>query len=200
MASPTPWTSVWVNSGSWWWTGRPGVLQSMGSQRVGHDWATELNFLQWDWVVRGLGSNLCNESCGQKGLSATERNCGFQRTQWSFRVCRCEAADHRSGEEASSLAPTQLLLVSPSCQLSSETAVFPGSSLGLGADASLDFQLGMAPRFLIALLTHLPGLAPTAQHRILAGWVQHLPGLYHHSDGWAGTIHGVPFPAQVLGP
>ena len=37
MASPTQWTWVWVNSGSWWWTGRPGVLQSMGSQRVGHD-------------------------------------------------------------------------------------------------------------------------------------------------------------------
>ena len=35
---------VWVNSGSWWWTERPGVLQSMGSQRVGHDWATELNW------------------------------------------------------------------------------------------------------------------------------------------------------------
>ena len=44
MASPTQWTWVWVNSGSWWWTGRPGVLQSMGSQRVGHDWATELNW------------------------------------------------------------------------------------------------------------------------------------------------------------
>ena len=43
MGSPTQWTWVWVNSGSWWWTGRPGVLQSMGSQRVGHDWATELN-------------------------------------------------------------------------------------------------------------------------------------------------------------
>ena len=42
MASPTQWIWVWVNSGSWWWTGRPGVLQSMGSQRVGHDWATEL--------------------------------------------------------------------------------------------------------------------------------------------------------------
>ena len=40
-ASTTRWTWVWVNSGSWWWTGRPGVLQSMGSQRVGHDWATE---------------------------------------------------------------------------------------------------------------------------------------------------------------
>jgi len=43
MASLTPWTWVWASSGSWWWTGRPGVLQSMGSQRVRHDWATELN-------------------------------------------------------------------------------------------------------------------------------------------------------------
>ena len=41
MASPTQWTWVWVSSACWWWTGRPGVLQSMGSQRVGHDWATE---------------------------------------------------------------------------------------------------------------------------------------------------------------
>ena len=40
--SPTRWTWVWVNSGSWWWTGRPGVLRFMGLQRVGHDWATEL--------------------------------------------------------------------------------------------------------------------------------------------------------------
>ena len=45
MASPTQWTWVWVNSRTWWWTGRPGVLQSMRLQRVGHDWATELN---WD--------------------------------------------------------------------------------------------------------------------------------------------------------
>ena len=43
MASATWWTWDWVNSRSWWWTGRPGVLQSMGSQRVKHDWATELN-------------------------------------------------------------------------------------------------------------------------------------------------------------
>ena len=43
MASPTQWTWVWVNSESWWWTGRPGMLQSMGSWRVGHDWATEPN-------------------------------------------------------------------------------------------------------------------------------------------------------------
>ena len=38
------WTWVWVNSRSWWWTGMPGVLQFMGSQRVGHNWVTELNF------------------------------------------------------------------------------------------------------------------------------------------------------------
>ena len=43
LASPTRWTWVWASSGSWWWTGKPGVLQFMGSQRVGHDWATELS-------------------------------------------------------------------------------------------------------------------------------------------------------------
>ena len=44
LASLTRWTWVWVSSGSWWWTGRPGALQIMGSQRAGHDWATELNW------------------------------------------------------------------------------------------------------------------------------------------------------------
>ena len=42
MASLIQWTCVWASSKSWWWTGYPGVLQSMGSQRVGHNWATEL--------------------------------------------------------------------------------------------------------------------------------------------------------------
>ena len=46
MALPTRWTWVWVDSRSWWWTGRPGVLQLMGLQRVGHDWVTELNWPQ----------------------------------------------------------------------------------------------------------------------------------------------------------
>ena len=45
MASPTRWTWVWVSSRSWWWTGKPGVLQSMGLQRVGHDWAAERNWI-----------------------------------------------------------------------------------------------------------------------------------------------------------
>ena len=49
MASPTQWTWVWVNSGSWWCTGRPGVQQSMGSQSVWHNWATELDWLKAEW-------------------------------------------------------------------------------------------------------------------------------------------------------
>ena len=54
MASPTQWTWVWVNCRRWWWTGRPGELQSMRSQRVGHDWATELN-----WTEAILLSTFC---------------------------------------------------------------------------------------------------------------------------------------------
>ena len=45
MASPTQWMWVWASSGSWWWTGRPVMLQSMGLQRVRHDWVSELNLL-----------------------------------------------------------------------------------------------------------------------------------------------------------
>ena len=46
MASPTQWTWVCVNSRSWWWTGKPGVLHFIGSQRIGHDWVTELNWIE----------------------------------------------------------------------------------------------------------------------------------------------------------
>ena len=48
ITSLTRWTWVWVKSGSWWWTGRPGMLQFMGSQRVRHDWTTELNWTDND--------------------------------------------------------------------------------------------------------------------------------------------------------
>ena len=47
MASSTQWIWVWVSSESWWWTGKPGVWQSMGSQRVGHDWVIELTDVCW---------------------------------------------------------------------------------------------------------------------------------------------------------
>ena len=50
MATPTQWTWVWVDSGIWWWTGRPGVLWFTGLQRVRHDWVTELN---WTWYYQG---------------------------------------------------------------------------------------------------------------------------------------------------
>ena len=53
MASPTQWTWIWVNSRSWRWTGRPGVLQSTGLQRVRHDWATELNWAEYTESVQG---------------------------------------------------------------------------------------------------------------------------------------------------
>ena len=53
MASLTRWTWVWVNSGSWWWTGRPMVLRFMGSQRVGHDWATDLI-----WLIKSQSEDL----------------------------------------------------------------------------------------------------------------------------------------------
>ena len=50
MASLTQRTEVWVSSRSWWWTGKPGVLQSMGSQRLGHDWAPELNWNKSQYI------------------------------------------------------------------------------------------------------------------------------------------------------
>ena len=51
IASPTRWTCVWVNSGSWWWTGRPGVLRFMGSQRIGQIWVIELNWTELNWNI-----------------------------------------------------------------------------------------------------------------------------------------------------
>ena len=66
--SLTRWTWVWVDSRSWWWTGQPGVLRFMGLQRVGHDWATELNWTE----------------------ALYEKNCSFslqhQSFQWKFKT------------------------------------------------------------------------------------------------------------------
>ena len=52
MPSPTQWTWVWMDSGSVWWTGRPGVLWFMGLQRVGHDWVTEVNWKVLQSLIR----------------------------------------------------------------------------------------------------------------------------------------------------
>ena len=58
MVLSTQWTGVWVSSRSWWWTGRSGMLQSMGSQRVGRDWVTELNW--GDWLKEKALPRLCS--------------------------------------------------------------------------------------------------------------------------------------------
>ena len=68
MASLTQWMWVWVNSGSWWWTGRPSVLQFMRSQRLGHDWATELNSM-----CGNLNSTLWREWGGKEYLTGEMR-------------------------------------------------------------------------------------------------------------------------------
>ena len=61
MASPTQWPWVWISSGSWWWTGKPGMLQSRGLQRVGHNWVTELN---WHIYIVRLLYNVVLVSAG----------------------------------------------------------------------------------------------------------------------------------------
>ena len=58
MASPTRWAWVWANSRSLWWTGRPDVLRFMGSQRIGHDWGTELPELNWNWLCKKCQKDL----------------------------------------------------------------------------------------------------------------------------------------------
>ena len=67
MASLTRWTWIWVNSESWWWTGRPGVLRFMGSQRVRQDWATELNWTELNWMI-SLSYGFCHQLSANKEL------------------------------------------------------------------------------------------------------------------------------------
>ena len=67
MASLTQWTWIWINSGSWWWTGRPGVLWFMGLQRVRHDWVTELNWTELN-LTDGTG---CHDLFGMLSFKPT---------------------------------------------------------------------------------------------------------------------------------
>ena len=69
MVSPTQWTWVWASSGSWWWTGKPGVLQSVGLQRVRHNWVTELNWTE--------------NSCVASRDSAQDPSCYFRKWETS---------------------------------------------------------------------------------------------------------------------
>ena len=84
MSSPTQWTWVWVSSGSWWWTGSPGGLQSVGSQRVIYNW-TELNVkvkckkvkqILLFWIPKSLDSDCSHEI---KRLASWKENCDKPR-------------------------------------------------------------------------------------------------------------------------
>ena len=90
VASPTQWLWVWVNSGSWWWTGQPGVLQSMGLKGLGHDWATELNggffggseVEKSAWNAEDLGLILGQEDPGGNPLRCSCLENSIDRGTW----------------------------------------------------------------------------------------------------------------------
>ena len=73
----TWWIWVWVGSRSWWWTGKPGVLKSMGSQRVGHDWTTELNWIYIEYFLAFLFFGVRMKT----GLNQSHGHC------WLFQIC-----------------------------------------------------------------------------------------------------------------
>ena len=81
MASSTRWTWVWVNSGSWWWSGRPGVLRFMGSQRVRYNWATELNWT--DGKIHGLF--ICSSVMLVAFLIRIGEACVLYGNEWQWR-------------------------------------------------------------------------------------------------------------------
>ena len=88
MALPTRWTWVWVNSGSWWWTGRPGVLWFMGSQRVGHDWVTELNWsLDNEQILLGRASSPGSAGFLNKGTIPCSNNSALNLLALSYGKC-----------------------------------------------------------------------------------------------------------------
>ena len=87
---PSQWTWVCVSSGSWWWTGKPGVLQSMGSWGVGHDWVTELS---WEWGNLKLVERLSGMrwvTYNQDTLSVSLL-CPEQELckHWALSLCQC---------------------------------------------------------------------------------------------------------------
>ena len=98
MASPTQWTWVWVNSGSWWWTGRPGMLQSMGSQKVGHDRATELNWKSsWSSVPPSppwTPFRVCQRSTATASQDSTPEEADG-KCPWQVPVCPWHSQDSK---------------------------------------------------------------------------------------------------------
>ena len=92
MASLTRWMWIWLNSGIWWWTGRPGVLRFMGSQRVGHDWVTELNWTE------GTGRNKRTGVIFKKCYNSLARKTGINQqttTMATITAIRMNSRSHQ---------------------------------------------------------------------------------------------------------
>jgi len=98
MASPTQWTWVWASSGSWWWTGKAGVLQSMGSQRVGQDWVTELNWDTFQEEQRKTNLNIWNTGTNDRHSQKDPSDAAIRRViafffyeivKWTLTVDNC---------------------------------------------------------------------------------------------------------------
>ena len=87
MASLTQWTWAWVKFRSWWWTGRPGVLRFMGSQRVGHDWVAELDWTELNWYTLYFGFYL-NEISSSVLYFGLPRWLRGKESAWRCRRCR----------------------------------------------------------------------------------------------------------------
>ena len=95
MASPTQWTWVWVSSGRWWRTGEPGGLQSMGSQRVGHDWGTG----QWQQGLSTLTLDSYLESSQRSSVAPVGKESMNLIAGWEFTECSARAAGKKKEPE-----------------------------------------------------------------------------------------------------
>ena len=116
MASPTRWTWVWVDFGSWWWTGRPGVLQFMGSQRVGHDWVTEWNWTETNIIIWSKPHSLWRRKTDTK-LSDCPGSYSYLITS--------EVKNHNSHSISCLIFKTSILFLKLYCELG-----LPGGSDG----------------------------------------------------------------------
>ena len=102
MSSPTQWTWVWASPGSWWWTVKPGVLQSMGSQRVRHNWGSELTELH---VCSTLALSSVSQSCptlcdphtSEKQMKILRKKCALVVSHMKF--CDIWAHDELQAQE-----------------------------------------------------------------------------------------------------
>ena len=138
MVSPTQWTWVWASSGSWWWTGKPGVLQPMGSQRVGHDWVTELNWTSSEFCMKLKSSyQLCDHH--HKAWLARE---------WTSKLT-CVAVDHRFWNSACGILHRTAHSVTPG---------FLQSELSKKGGRAKENKVGATVLFIISLRTDISSL------------------------------------------